>query len=178
MKFLRTNPLPKPATAGLNPMKTALVRQSIALSLAVSTLLLAGCASLASHSPTAAQQSAIQSVLDQHARIKSQDESISLLNHQRVADVMAIDVQGCPAEFRSAWYDYLVQVRNLHRRTERVALFAAAAGKPVTTLPELIKVAVGSPALGEYLLDALNQDDAAWEKVERSAMNYDILPKP
>ena len=159
-------------------MKTALVRQSIALFLAVSTLLLAGCASLASHSPTAAQQSAIQSVLDQHARIKSQAESASLLGNQQVADLMAIDVQPCPADFRSAWYDYLVQVRNLHRRTERVALFASAAGHPVPTLPELIKVAVGSPALGEYLLDALNQDDAAWEKVERSAMDYGVLPKP
>ena len=66
----------------------------------------------------------------------------------------------------------------MHRRTERVALFASAAGHPVSTLPELIKVAVGSPALGQYLLDALNQDDATWEKVERSAMNYGVMPKP
>ena len=59
-----------------------------------------------------------------------------------------------------------------------MALFASAAGHPVSTLPELIKVAVGSPALGQYLLDALNQDDATWEKVERSAMNYRVMPKP
>ena len=53
-----------------------------------------------------------------------------------------------------------------------------AAGKPVTNLPELIKVAVTDPALGQYLLDALNQDDAAWEKLERTAMNYGVMPKP
>jgi len=150
----------------------------IAALLAFTTLLLAGCASLSSRGPTASQSAAIQSVFDQHARIKTQDEPTSLLSNQRVADLMAIDVQGCPAEFRSAWFDYLVQVRNLHRRAERVALFASATGKPVTTLPELLKVAVGSPALGQYLLDAVNQDDAAWEQVERSAMNYGVMPKP
>ena len=157
---------------GISTMKVA------ALFLAVSVCLLAGCASFPNRLPTAGQSAAIQSVLTQHERIKTQDDPTSLLSNQRVSDLMAVDVQGCPAEFRSAWFDYLVQVRNLHRRTERVALFASAAGKPVTTLPELIKVAVGSPALGQYLLDAVNQDDLAWEKVERSAMNYGVMPKP
>jgi hypothetical protein len=159
-------------------MKTAFHHQFLALLLAMGACLLAGCASLPNRPPTAAQSAAIQSVFDQHTRLKTQDEPTSLLSNQRVADLMAVDVQACPAEFRAAWFDYLVQVRNLHRRTERVALFASAAGKPVTTLPELIKVAVTSPALGQYLLDAVNQDDAAWEKVERSAMNYGVMPKP
>ena len=106
-------------------------------------------------------------------------DQIRAIVRQDIVDVMlAIDVQGCPTDFRSAWYDYLVQVRNLHRRTDRVALFAAAAGKPVTNLPGLIKVAVGSPELGQYLLDALSQEDAAWEKLERSAMNNGVMPKP
>ena len=158
-------------------MKIPGLRQTIAILLAVSTCLLAGCAGLPNRAP-AAQQAAIQAVFSEHARLNTQGERANLLSDQRVANLMAIDVQGCPTDFRSAWYDYLVQVRNLHRRTDRVALFAAAAGKPVTNLPELIKVAVTDPALGQYLLDALNQDDAAWEKLERTAMNYGVMPKP
>jgi histidinol-phosphate/aromatic aminotransferase/cobyric acid decarboxylase-like protein len=147
-------------------MKIPGLRQTIAILLAVSTCLLAGCAGLPNRAP-AAQQAAIQAVFSEHARLNTQGERANLLSDQRVANLMAIDVQGCPTDFRSAWYDYLVQVRNLHRRTDRV-----------TNLPGLIKVAVGSPELGQYLLDALSQEDAAWEKLERSAMNNGVMPKP
>jgi hypothetical protein len=166
-----------PTENKLNHMKNANLRQSILLRLTACTILLAGCAGLPNRAPNS-EQASIQAVFTQIAQSETKGLRASLLSDQQIADLEAIDVQGCSAHFRSAWFDYLVQVRNLYRRAERVALIAAAAGKPVTNLPELIKVAAASPALGQYLLNALDQTDAAREKLERSAMNYGVMPKP
>jgi len=153
------------------------MKKNIAIMLAVSTLLLAGCSTTRLATKTGSHKAAIESVFAQRARIKEKDERVGLLNDQRVAALMAIDVQSCPADFRSAWFDYLVEVQNLHTRMERVALFASAEGKPVTDLPSLIKFAVTNPELGQYLLGALNKDDEALQKLERSAMNYGVMPE-
>jgi uncharacterized protein YceK len=153
------------------------MKKSITLMLAVSTLLLAGCSTTQVAKKTESQKSAIESVFAQRAKLKVKDEGGGLLSNQRVAGLMAIDVQNCPADFRSAWFDYLVEVQNLHTRIERVALFASGEGKPVTDLPSLVKFAVTNPALGQYLLGALSKDDEAWEKLARSAMNYGVMPE-
>jgi hypothetical protein len=152
--------------------------KNIAFILAVSTLLLAGCSNNQTDAKSGSQKSAIESVFAQRAKLKAKDEGVGPLNNQRIAGLMAIDVQGCPVDFRSAWFDYLIEAKNLHTRMERLALFAAGEGKPVTDLPALIKFAVANPAFGQYLLGALNQDDEALAKLERSAMNYGVMPEP
>jgi len=153
------------------------MKKNIALMLAVSTLLLAGCSTTQVATKTSSQKAAIESVFTQRAKIKEKDERVGLLSNERVAGLMAIDVQNCPADFRSSWFDYLVEVQNLHTRIERVALIASGEGKPVTDLPSLIKFTVTSPGIGQYLLDALNKDDEALKKLERSAMNYGVMPE-
>jgi len=55
-------------------------------------------------------------------------------------------------------------------------MFASAEGKPVTDVPSLVKFAVTNPTLGQYLLGALNKADEAWENLERTAMNYGVMP--
>lgn len=153
------------------------MKKTIAFLLVAGTLTLAGCSNTQDAPKPDSQKSAIESVFAQRAKIKAKDEQISLLSDQRVAGLMAIDVQNCPADFRSAWFDYLVEVQNLHTRIERVTVFAAGEGKPVTDLPSLVKFAATNPALGQYILDALNKDDEALEKLERSAMNYGVMPE-
>ena len=51
------------------------------------------------------------------------------------------------ADFRSAWFDYLAGVHELHIRVERVAGVGLAVGKPVSDLPSLIKFAAANPGL-------------------------------
>ncbi len=144
-----------------------------ALIFAVSTLMLAGCSSL----QYASKKSAIETALVQRAKVKVESEHGGLMSDQRVAELMAIDVQKCPADFRSAWFDYLTEVQNLHIRVERVALIASAEGKAVGGLPALIKLAVANPTLGQYLLTSLNRVDDARAKLERTAMNYGVMPR-
>jgi hypothetical protein len=153
------------------------IMKNVALMLAVSTLLLAGCSTTQIATKSGSQKSAIESIFAQRTKLKATDGRVGPLNSQRIAGLMAIDVHGCPADFRSAWFDYLIEAQNLHKRIERVALFAAGEGKPVTDLPALIKFALTNPALGQYLLDALNKDDDALAKLERVAMNYGVMPE-
>lgn len=136
--------------------------------------LFTGCADLQSAKTNA---SAIQSVFAQLPAIKAKQLKNGPLNSQAMTELMAIDVQYCPPKFRSAWYDYLVAIQNMHRRVQRVAMIASAVGKPVTNLATLIRFTASDPTLGKYLLDALNQEDEALEKVERVAMGFGVMPK-
>ena len=145
----------------------------LTLTLAVTALALAGCSTL--DTPTNSQKTAIESVYAQRATLEK--EQVSFSSNTRVAGLMAIDVRGCPPDFRSAWFDYLVAVQTLHARVERVAGVAAATGKPVSDLPSLIKFTVTSPELGQYLLAELDKVDEAWAKVERAGMNSGVMPK-
>lgn len=142
--------------------------------MAVGALTLAGC-SPAQNTTTDSQKPVIESVLAQRGKIET--EHIGSLGSERLSELMAIDVHGCPADFRSAWFDYLVAVQNLHTRVERVAGIGLAVGKPVTDVPTLIKFTAASPELGAYLLTALGKVDDAWGKVERVGMNYGVMPK-
>ena len=148
--------------------------KEITVILAASALVLAGCAT-PGPSKASSQKSAIQSVLAQRAELEK--EPVKLLSGERVAGLMAIDVHHCPADFRSAWFDYLVEVQTLHTRVERVAGVASAVGKPVSDLPSLIKFAASSPEVGQYLLSGLGKVDDAWAKVQRAGMNYGLMPK-
>jgi hypothetical protein len=144
------------------------------LILAAMTLALAGCCTFdtrTSHS----HRSAIESVFTQHATIEQ--EHAGVLSGERVAGLMAIDVRGCPADFRSTWFDYLVEVRALHTRVERVAGIASGVGKPVSDLQSLIKFAATTPEVGQYLLAALEKVDDAWAMVERAGMTHGVVPK-
>jgi hypothetical protein len=149
------------------------MKKIITLILAACTLCLAGCSNLGI--PTAdSQKAAIESVLAQRAKIEK--EQAGSLSGERVAALMAIDVHSCPADFRSAWFDYLVEVHELDIRVERVADVGLAVGKPVSDLSSLIKFAVANPRVGEYLLAAVSKVDDAWGKVERTGMNYGVMP--
>ena len=145
------------------------------LILAASALALAGCSTIQGTTTADSKKSAIESVFAQRAKLK--ETQAGSLSSQRVAEMMAIDVKSCPEDFRSAWFDYLAAVQNLHLRVERVTGIASAMGKPVTDLQSLIRFAATSPELGQYLLAALNKDDEAWGKVERTGMNYGVMPK-
>lgn len=149
----------------------------ITLIMAASALALTGCSSMQGTTTTAhsqKQKAAIESVIAQRAKLEK--EHVGSLGGEREEALMAIDVRSCPAEFRSAWFDYLVAVKNLHTRVERVAGIGSAVGKPVTDLPSLIKFAAKSPELGHYLLSALDAVDDAWGKVERVGMSYGVMP--
>ncbi len=150
------------------------MKNIVTLILTASALALAGCSTLGS-SKAGSQKSEIESVLAQRAKLEK--EQASFLNDDRVAGLMAINVHSCPSDFRSAWFDYLVEVRTLHTRVERVAGVALAVGKPVSDLPSLIKFAATSPEVGQYLLTELGKVDDAWAKVERKGMNYGVMPK-
>jgi hypothetical protein len=148
------------------------VKTIVAVTLAATALALAGCSTL--EKPIAnSQKSAIESVMGQRAKLEK--DQIGSLSAEHVRGLMAIDVQGCPADFRSAWFDYLVEAQNLHRRAERVAGIASAVDKPVSDLPSLIRFAAATPELGKYLLAALDKLDSAWGKVERAGMNYGVI---
>ncbi|MBU6411327.1 MAG: hypothetical protein KGJ60_01210 [Verrucomicrobiota bacterium] len=153
------------------------MKRTIALLLAVGALALTGCSVTQDGAKSETQKSAIESVFAQRARLEAENGPAGLVSKQGLPRLMAIDVRNCPADFRSAWFDYLVQVQNLHTRAERVAMFATAAGKPATDAPSLVKFAVTNPRLGEYLLGALGRSDEAWNKLERTAMNYGVLPE-
>jgi hypothetical protein len=162
----------------VRPIRTADkedMKKIATLILAATASALAGCATL--DKPAAdSHRSAIDSVFAQRARLEK--ENLWSLGGERAAGLMAIDVRACPADFRSAWFDYLVEVQNLHKRVERIVGIASALGQPVSDLPSLIKFAATSPELGQYLLAALNKVDDAWGKVERASMNYGVMPRP
>ncbi len=151
------------------------MKRIVALTLGAGTMLLAGCASIQHATKADSQKAAIASVLAQRAKIKADDERGGLLSEQHVAELKAIDVQSCPADFRSAWFDYVVEVENLHTRVERVGLVASGLGKPAGDLPALIKFAATNEMLGQYLLGALTRVDEAWAKLDRTAMNYGVM---
>jgi hypothetical protein len=150
------------------------MNKMVTLILAVSVFALTGCSTLA---PTKAgsRGSAIESVFAQHAKIER--EKFGSLGGDRVAGMISIDVRSCPADFRAAWFDYLVATRTLHTRVARIAGIAAGLGSPVSDLPSLIKFASSSPELGRYLLAQLGKVDDAWARVERVGMNYGAIPK-
>jgi len=150
------------------------MRKLVTLILAVSVLALAGCSTLGG-SKAGSQRSTIESVYTQRAKIER--EQFGSLSGERLAGLMAIDVRSCPADFKAAWFDYLVAARTLHTRVERVAGVAMAVGKPVSDLASLIKLAASSPELGQYLLTELGKVDDAWARVERAGMNYGAMPK-
>ena len=141
--------------------------------LAATVLVLAGCATL--HEPTKSHKAAIESVLAQRAKLEK--EHVNVLSAERIAGLMAIDVNGCPPAFRSAWFDYLVAAQTLHTRIERVAGVAAAVGKPVSDLRSLVEFAATKREVGQYLLDGLGKVDDGWAKVERAGMNYGAMPE-
>lgn len=146
--------------------------KKIILLLAVSALISGGC------SNSTGQKSAIQSALMQRAKLKTVGEPVGLLGEQQLAGLMSIDVRNCPPDFRAAWFDYLIEVQNLHTRMKRVAIFAAGEGKAVTDTPSLIKFAASNSGFSQYLLGALDKTDEAWGKLERTAMNYGVMPEP
>ena len=151
--------------------------KTIALLFAVGTFVLAGCSPAQNAVNTSSHKAAIEAVFDQRAKLETKEGSISYFSKKDLPGVMAIKVQNCPADFRSAWFDYLVQVQNLHTRAERVAMFATTAGKPVSGVAALVKFAASDPGLGKYLLGAVDRVDDAWDKLERTAMNYDVMPE-
>jgi hypothetical protein len=153
------------------------MKQTIALLLAAGALALAGCSANPNVPNPDSPKPAIESVFAQRAKLETNEGPARFISKEAPPQLMAIDVGSCPADFRSAWFDYLVQVQNLHTRAERVAMFAAAAGKPVTNLVSLVKFAATDPGLGQYLLGAVNTGDEAWEKLARSAMNYGVMPE-
>lgn len=153
------------------------MEKTIALLLAISALTLAGCSPTSDAAKADSQKSAIESVFAQRAKLKAEDEQIGLLSDRHVGGLMAIDVQNCPADFRSAWFDFLITAQSLHSRVKLVAMIAAGEGKPVTDFPSLIKFGVSDPTLGRYMLAALSKEDEASDKVERTAMNYGVMPK-
>jgi hypothetical protein len=148
------------------------MRNIITLILSASALALVGCSGLA---PSTTEKSSIESVFTQRAKIEK--EQFGSLSGERVAELMAIDVRSCPRDFRSAWFDYLVAVRTLHTRVERVAGIASAVGKPVSNLASLIQFTAASPELGQYLLIELGKVDDTWAKVERAGMEYGAMPR-
>lgn len=149
------------------------MKNLVPLIFAAAALALAGC-STPGPSKTRSHKSSIEPVLAQRAKLEK--EHVNVLSGERVAGLMAIDVHACPSDFRSAWFDYLVQIQTLHTRVERVAGVAAAVGQPVSDLPSLIKFAAKSSELGQYLLTGLGKVDDAWAKVERVGMNYGVMP--
>lgn len=153
------------------------MKKSIALLLTVSALVLTGCSAAQDAPKTNSQKSAIESVFAQHAKIRADEGKAGLLSKQGLPGLMAIDVRRCPADFRSAWFDYLVQVQNLHTRMERVAMIAGAEGKPVTDMASLVKFAVANPPFGHYLMRAVDETDDGWNKLDRTAMNYGAMPE-
>ena len=152
------------------------MKKIITLIMAVGAVALAGCSSMqgAATAHSQKQKFAIESVIAQRSKLEK--EHVGSLGGEREAALMAIDVHGCPADFRSAWFDYLVAVKNLHTRVKRVAGIGSAMGKPVSDLPSLIKFAATSPELGHYLLSALGTVDDAWGRVERVGMSYGVMP--
>jgi len=155
--------------------QTHAMKKITTLILAASALALGGCSTFQGTTTSDSKKSAIESVFAQRAKLK--ETQAGSLSNRRVADMMAIKVEGCPEDFRSAWFDYLVAVQNLHMRVERVTGIASAMGKPVTDLQSLITFAATSPELGQYLLVTLGKVDDAWGKVERTGMNYGVMPK-
>lgn len=150
------------------------MKKVITLIITASAFALAGC-STPGPSKVGSPKSEIETVLAQRAKLEK--EQVSFLSGERVAGLMAIDVHGCPQDFRSTWFDYLVEVQILHTRVERIAGIALAVGKPVSDLPSLINFAATSPEIGQYLLTELGKVDDAWARIERVGMNYGVMPK-
>jgi len=153
------------------------MKKSVALILAASTWVLAGCSTVPHVSTADAERSAIEAVLAQRAEVKARDGQVGLLGGQRVAELKAIDVRNCPADFRSAWFDYLVEVENLSTKVERVFLLESGEGTPAKDLLALMKLVAANPTIGQYLIVALDRVDEAWGKLERTAMNYAVMPQ-
>lgn len=152
------------------------MKKTIALLLVTSALALTGCSTTRKASYSDSKRTAIESVFAQRAALEAKNGRAGLLSKQGLPKLMGIDVRRCPADFRSAWFDYLVADQDLRTRMERVAMFAAAAGKPARDVPSLVKFAVSNPRLGQYLLGAVNRTDEAWNRLDRTAMNYDVFP--
>jgi hypothetical protein len=159
------------------PPMNRLRSATIVVILTAGALALAGCSPKQDAAISDSQKSAIQSVFAQRAKLRSDEAQMGLLGDRELAGLMAVDVQNCPPDFQSAWFDYLVEGDNLHTRMKRVAALALAEGKPVTDLPSLIKFAGSNLGLSQYLLGVLNDVDRAWMKVERTAMTDGVMPE-
>ena len=65
-----------------------------------------------------------------------------LADHSRqlVASLKAINVQNCPDDFRSAWFDYLVEVEDTNTKHVRLAQLALQHGRNEGDLSSLVKL--------------------------------------
>ncbi len=150
------------------------MKQIVTSILAAGALALAGYSTAHAQPVSSSQKSAIESIYSQRAKIK--EKPVLIAGGKNLTEMMNIDVSRCPADFRSAWFDYLIEVEKMHARMKRVAEIASAVGKPVNDVPSLIRFAATDSGLGRYLLDELGRLDDAWGKVERAGMNYGIMP--
>jgi hypothetical protein len=151
------------------------MKQIVTSILAAGALALAGYPTAHAQSTTDSQKSAIESVYAQRAQIVRK-KPVTVQGGQAVAQLMGIDVRRCPANFRSAWFDYLVKVQEMHTRMKRVAEIASVVGKPVKDVASLIRFAAASAEIRRYLLAELGALDDAWGKVERAGMSYGVMP--
>ncbi len=134
-------------------------------------LFLTGCASMAS------RKSAIQSVFEQRTQLKEKYGELGMVNGQLLSGLKAIDVRNCPPDFRAAWFDYLVESEALDTRIKRIGMLATGEGKAAGDLPSLIKLVGTDPTAGKYLIESLEKVDDAWGKLERTAMQYNVVPE-
>ena len=150
------------------------MKQIITCILAAGALASVGYSVASAQPNTDSQKSAVESVLSQHAKFPR--SPVTIEGGEALAQLMRIDVSGCPADFRSAWFDYAVEVEKMHTRMKRVSQIASGVGKPVNDVPSLIRLAATSPELARYLLSELGALDDAWGKVQRAGMNYGVMP--
>ena len=134
-------------------------------------LTLTGCASVDS------RRSAIHSVMDQRAKIEAKYQPLDPPGSQLLVELKAIDVRSCPREFRSAWFDYLIEIEDISTKTTRLAWVAEQFGMPKGDLSSLIKLAEKSPPVAQVLLTALDRLDESWRKLERVTMNHGVMPE-
>jgi len=171
--------------------------------LLVILLALSGCAS------TGSKKSAINSVFEQRAQIKAKFagtprsvEELASSTQKLVAALKAIKLNDCPADFRAAWFDYLVGVEDTRTklvRLEQLAQeengvdvssllkFGEAAGlshlNPAAVVAAMLdamfskKSSDKTQVAAQQLLAAQQRLDDSWRKLERTAMNYGVVPQ-
>jgi hypothetical protein len=173
---MKTLPTPNPTTCRTRST-VRLASRPFALTLLVLPLL-AGCMT------TGARHSAIQSVFAQREKLKSEygagRGNIVDLGRARqlLAGLQGIDVRRCPPAFRSAWFDYLVEIEELDAKSARlagVARLALGDKAAPADLQSLFKLAEKSPTVAQILLTGMDRVDDAWAKVERVAMDYGVM---
>jgi hypothetical protein len=130
-------------------------------------------------------------------------DEMDKIARQLSAGLKAINVQSCPHDFRTAWFDYVSEVESTNTKLVRLAQLAVANGKTQGDLGSLVKIlgaaatfqahpmaAVGmlssiepkksgeqNAAVALQMLDAHQRLDDAWKKLERTAMDYGVMPE-